>query len=394
MLGLRKTTRYGRLMLRLLRYARFKRLLARSQPHAAQDTGEPQILVVKLDGISDYITFSQISSVFRQLHPEGHIILLCRPGTVELARANEFFDEVVALDIVRFRRDGLYRASAVVGLLSTNYSIVYQPAYNKSFWTEALVRSLRASERVTIEGTASPRRLHRWYLSSYDTVLKNPGPPLREWRIYEVFAKRLLPDYKPSRPRLWFHDDVEFVDELIRTGKLPCGPYSVLVPSVRQAIRRWPTEKWVELGRRMLAESDISLVLAGASTDAPQNNDILCGLGDRKRVYDLTGGTTLRQLASIISRAECLVGTETSAVHIAAFCDVPNVCIMGGGHWKRFYPYGDREKNVAIGVPQDCFGCSWNCSKKHADCVTSVPARAVFELIRRFHIGGCRKPEI
>ncbi len=384
MLSFQEMKSHVRLGISLLEYSRFKRRLEEAQPGSAKDTGKPHVLVVKLDGIGDYVIFSRISSVFRRSHPDAHIILLCRCETAELARANEFFDEVVALDIVRFERDRRYRLSAARGLLSTDYSAVYQPAYTKSFWTEALVRSMAESEKVTIEGAAAPPGLHRWCLSSYSTVFDNPRPPLREWRVYEAFAKQLLPAHEPERPRLWLEEDGEFANGLVRSGALPEGPYCVLFPGARRPVRRWPTKKWVELARSLLTAPEISLVLAGARADVPQNNDILNGLKNESRVHDVTGQTTLRQLANIVSRARCLVGTETSAVHIAAFCGVPNVCIMGGGHWKRFYPYGDRERNLAIAVPQDCFGCNWNCTKKRPDCVSNVPVRTVLNLLGRF----------
>ena len=64
-----------------------------------------------------------------------------------------------------------------------------------------------------------------------------------------------------------------------------------------------------------------------------------------KACFDMTGKTTLPQLAKLISLSKILISNETSAVHFAAAVGTPFVCLSNGNHFGRFNPY-PKEMNV------------------------------------------------
>lgn len=53
----------------------------------------------------------------------------------------------------------------------------------------------------------------------------------------------------------------------------------------------------------------------------------------------MSGQTTLRQIAALLSRCRLAVGSDTGLAHMACALKVPNVILVGGGHFGRFLPY-------------------------------------------------------
>ncbi len=60
------------------------------------------------------------------------------------------------------------------------------------------------------------------------------------------------------------------------------------------------------------------------------------------------------------------------------------VGILGGGHYGRFYPWGDPKFTRVVSKPMDCYGCNWHCKFETVRCIQEIPpadaARALNEL--------------
>jgi ADP-heptose:LPS heptosyltransferase len=107
-----------------------------------------------------------------------------------------------------------------------------------------------------------------------------------------------------------------------------------------------------------------------------------------KEAFNLAGETSLTELVEIIRRAAFLVGNESAAIHIAAAVGTPSVCILGGGHYGRFMPYGvetgDRCSPIPVIHRMDCFNCDWQCTQPHqkgeaVPCITGITVDQVLK---------------
>jgi len=86
------------------------------------------------------------------------------------------------------------------------------------------------------------------------------------------------------------------------------------------------------------------------------------------------------------------VGAESSGAHLACAVGVPNVVLLGGGHFGRFMPYS--RLTSAVVLPLDCFGCNWRCHHARAHCVKDVAADVLAEAIRETLAEGSSKPRV
>ena len=74
-------------------------------------------------------------------------------------------------------------------------------------------------------------------------------------------------------------------------------------------------------------------------------------------------------------------------MHIAISLGIPTVTILGGGHFERFMPYGDYEKNEFVYKKMDCFKCNWKCIfnlnvNDKPPCIKNIKLKQVVKVIK------------
>jgi ADP-heptose:LPS heptosyltransferase len=110
------------------------------------------------------------------------------------------------------------------------------------------------------------------------------------------------------------------------------------------------------------------------------------------RTVNLCGRSTLRETAALLQRCRLYVGAESAGAHMACALGVPNVVMLGGGHFGRFMPYSPLTSAVVL--PMDCFGCNWRCKYDTAHCIARVEPKVLDAAIADALKGPRQKPAI
>jgi ADP-heptose:LPS heptosyltransferase len=94
-------------------------------------------------------------------------------------------------------------------------------------------------------------------------------------------------------------------------------------------LRRWPTERYVQLARRLLQQyPDVIVAFTGAPSEAAHVRQLLREV-DSPRAVCLAGRTTLRQLLGVYGMAEVLVTNDSGPAHFAALTSIDVVTLFG-----------------------------------------------------------------
>jgi ADP-heptose:LPS heptosyltransferase len=94
-------------------------------------------------------------------------------------------------------------------------------------------------------------------------------------------------------------------------------------------LRKWESAKFVELGRRLLAEFPQSrLVVTGAPAERAAA-DQLCRAIDSPRAVSAAGRTSLRELLTLYTLASVLVTNDSGPAHFASLTAVHTVVLFG-----------------------------------------------------------------
>lgn len=140
------------------------------------------------------------------------------------------------------------------------------------------------------------------------------------------------------------------------------------------ALKGWRVYKrldpslWVELGLWVWRTYNMAVVLVGTSSDAEGNREIASRLtretgGFRARgiegesswapeilegsagspdVLDITGETTVSQLAALIEKASLFIGTDSGVAHVAATTSTPGITLFTFSDWIGYAPWSKR----------------------------------------------------
>lgn len=108
----------------------------------------------------------------------------------------------------------------------------------------------------------------------------------------------------------------------------PESPYIVFHLGASSPLKLWPTECWLELGKRLKENSGFSIV----ATCGPGEEQLLNDFKDRK-VFDqlVPGNFTLLQMRKLIEQAALLISPDTGISHLAKVTNTPLVCLFGPG---------------------------------------------------------------
>ena len=121
------------------------------------------------------------------------------------------------------------------------------------------------------------------------------------------------------------------------------------------------------------------IVLAGGPDDAAKGKKIAeqC---HSELVLDMTGKTSLRELAALIKACSFYISADTGPLHFAAALKKPLVAMYGPTKADRTGPYGSKNSTVLLS-PAKCAGClKKKCDDWH--CMHDITPDMVYEIYR------------
>lgn len=110
--------------------------------------------------------------------------------------------------------------------------------------------------------------------------------------------------------------------------------------------RRWPVERFVLLGSRLVRQYKARLLMVGAEADRPLA-EAAAGMISAP-VVNLAGQVDLGELGALCEVADLYVGNDTGPTHVAAAVGCPTLAIFGPTDPARTAPYATKGKVIAL----------------------------------------------
>lgn len=157
-------------------------------------------------------------------------------------------------------------------------------------------------------------------------------------------------------------------------ARLP-GPRIAVNVGASSEYKRWPQNHWRTLFKRLIDDGR-SIVFIGDKKDSEAVSEILSGDDDVKRVVNLSGRTSLRELASALAACDVLVSADTGPMHLAVAVGTPVIALFGSTNPDRTGPYGRR--NIVLNANLPCAPCYRNptCAGR-VDCMKQIEPETV-----------------
>jgi ADP-heptose:LPS heptosyltransferase len=111
------------------------------------------------------------------------------------------------------------------------------------------------------------------------------------------------------------------IDKILNNNKIT-NMFIALVPFARGKGKTWSVENYYRLIDLIKDKfTNIQIVVLGLKTDF--------GKIESKKIIDLCGRTSIKDIASILSRCKIAVGADTGPMHLAAILNTPSIFIFG-----------------------------------------------------------------
>jgi heptosyltransferase-1 len=275
----------------------------------------PRILFVKLSSLGDVVHHLPAVTDLAERRPGARVAWVVEEAYVDVVKLHPAISEAIAINLRSLRRNPL-RPAAWRDLSGTRRALRGSWDYvidSQGLLKSAFVTRLARAPAFGLDATSARERIAARF---YDVKIRVP------WTLHAVERNRRLvaeifgysiegpPRYGLTRPES-------------RPAWAPAGRYAVLLHAASRAAKRWPAERWIELGR-MLSEQGLALVFPGGTT------------AERAEAARLAAAVPsgvaapampLAEAAALLAHADGVVGVDTGLTHLAVALDVPTVGI-------------------------------------------------------------------
>jgi len=341
-----------------------------------------RILLVKPSSLGDVVHALPVLHGLRARYPEAKIDWLIGSAFAPLVEGHEDVDELVLFDRGRFGR--LAYSPAVVSefarfireLRKRRYDLVVdlQGLFRSGFLTWMTGAPVRIGFRDAREGAWVFYTHHiRGGDSEFHAVDRN-------YRVAEL---------------LGFGDvSVQFKVPLAESVRLEAeallrqygvtGDERLLVvaPTARWETKVWSPERFAETIDRLHQRSGVCCVLVGGGDEVHRCERVAQHC--RKKPVNLTGRTTLPQLAAVVRLADTVLCHDSAVAHLAVAFDRRLVCITGPTNPIRTGPYCRAHSVLRLDL--ECSPCYLRqlrqCRHDHR-CMSELTVEAVASAVER-----------
>ncbi len=333
------------------------------------------ILIVKLSAIGDVIQTLPMVTALKNQYPEARIDWLVEEDACDILRGHPALDRVIISRRKSWLR-GICRRGKIretlreIGrflreLRSRHYDMVIDNhGILKSGLLVVLVRGrrkigFRPSAGIAEEGNYlftneryRPLSIERHALDRYLDLVSQMGVP-----VDGATLDFPVPDELRVK-----------AEDLLRQNGFLSRPIVVIHPMAKWETKQWPLVNFARL-ISALVEKDASVVVTGSPQDVEPVTEILIQAGCYRRVLNLAGRTSLKELAGIFSLADLVVTPDTGPMHLAAAVKAPLIALFGPTAPWRTGPYGNYNRVIRKALP-----CT-PCFRKRCgslECMTSI----------------------
>jgi exopolysaccharide biosynthesis WecB/TagA/CpsF family protein len=311
--------------------------------------GLARVLIVQIADIGDLVLSTPALAALRESHPNAHIAVLTTPHAAPILRHTALADAVLTvprgtrptdpalLALVRRLRAGRYDAVLYFHHFSTRSGALKHAA---------VACATGAPIRVGLDNGSAPFLTH--------TLPDQGFGALHQAQYWLNLAGLVGANADPRPAQVGISD----ADRVWAAARLPDGASYLGVHAGSGGFslaRRWDAGKWAAAANQVAAEMGAAVVLVGGSGD--DNAAVASAL--TVPCLDLTGQTTLNQLAAVLARCRLFLGADSGVMHVAAAAGAPVVAVFGSSNAAAWRPWLPESRSVVVQQPLECAPCSY-----------------------------------
>jgi len=334
-----------------------------------------RIVIIKPTALGDVVQSLPLLPALKQRFPEATIAWVIQAGLTDVLAGHPDLAECIP-----YHRQGNWRDWQ--RLLTTLWSRKFDLAIDMQglLRTGVMTLATRAPIRLGLE---TAREGSRWALTH---VVPESSRQVPAWERYLRVLDAVQADRTQARTTLSIsQSDLDWT--ALQLAELP-RPLIAVHPGARWETKRWPVEKFAELLHRAATEWQAGVVILGSQAecaDADQLAQILQRNTDAPVIRNLTGQTTLKQLAAILQRVDAVISNDSGPMHLAAGLGTPTLGIFTCTDASRSGPGGVMHELVSTRVACAASYCKTcpHTGAAHLACFRELDVDRVWQALRK-----------
>jgi len=339
----------------------------------------PTLAILQLTRFGDLIQTVQAVEDLKKSHPEYRVILIAR---TQFAKPLEFLLKRVFTKIYCLDTKKIFENAEVQGLKSSfdninsflgemsqeSIDVLINLSFSKS--SAYLASLIKSQHKIGTYFDYNNKMCinDKWSQIVYSTVMRGA---LNPYSVVDLF-KNIIG---------------------IRSNEAKATPASVsrsntiiIHPFASQERKAWKAEKWVEVIYRVLKDNEqCTIQIVGAKNEVLKSqmiteNPLLKTFGHR--IQNMTGKTTMAELAMELKKARLFVGHDSMVGHLAAINNTPTLTVsLGSVRPFETTPYHNHAYNLAPRTK--CFPCFPSDACSYNQCHHDIPYQIVSASIKQ-----------
>jgi heptosyltransferase-1 len=318
-------------------------MFGRSRPPLSAYNAQ-RIAIIKPSALGDIIHCLPVLTALRRCYPHAHITWVVNQVYAPLLQGHRDLDDVLPFDRRASHLGWRAAARSWLGFLNELRRRRFDLAIDLQglFRTALMMTATGATRRV---GLSTAREGATW---TYTDVVAVPDFNAvhavdRCWLVAEALGVGDVPKE--------FH--IPILDEARHWAKAATHgyprPWLMLGPGARWMTKRWPPENFASLARRAWDMFGGTVFFVGGAEETAAARAVRRRLSGPSR--DLTGRTTLPQLAALLRRTDLMLANDTGPLHLAAALGRPIIAPYTCTRVRLNGPYPTQAGAVETTVP-------------------------------------------
>lgn len=337
------------------------------------------ILVVRLDRIGDVVLSTPALRALKSAYPDSRITFMVRSYAKDLVIGNPDIDDIILYDKYGAWKGTLEDMNLVKRLRANRFdlAVVLHPTV-RTHWLlflSGIPKRLGFDRKMGVLLTDRvPDKKHLGLKHEIDYTLGLLG----HVGVKSNDRKMCVPVNRQSD---------EKIDRLFKDhGISGADKVITLNPGASCPSKRWPAARFAQVADILTESRGAKIVVITGASDKDLGSRVASSM--KKKCLDLSGKTTIADVASILRRSKLFISNDSGPVHISCAVGTPVVAIFGrsdrGLSPERWGP--SNKGDVVIHKPVGCLEClAHNCvlGFKCLDAITvGEVVKAAEELLR------------
>ena len=316
-----------------------------------------KILIVRLDRIGDVLLSTPVVKAVRDAYPDSQIAFMVRPYARDIVEGNPYLNEVIIYDKAGSEKGLIGNLRFILALKKKNFdlALVLHPTTR----THLVTFLAGIPERVGYDrkwGFLLTKRIphtkHLGLRHEIDYTLD-----LLQYVGVRAQEKKLL---MPVRPE----SEKKVGGIFNRYGVKESDIVITVNPSASCVSKRWSAERFAKVCDALAKDRGARIIIISGAEDKSFGDRVAGSM--RERSINLSGQTSVSEVASILKKSRLFISNDSGPVHIACAVGTSVIAIFGrsdrGLSPLRWGPTGGRD--TVLHKDAGCDTClAHNCDK-------------------------------